>query len=57
MLKELTEQLYAQAQQIIDNAAKDTKAAHQRIRRATLQIAKIGKQYRRESVEADKAAK
>lgn len=57
MLKELTEKLYAQAQQIIDNAAKDSKAAHQRIRRATLQIAKIGKEYRRVSVEADKAAK
>lgn len=57
MLKELTEQLYAQAQQIIDSAAKDSKAAHQRIRRATLQIAKIGKEYRRVSVEADKAAK
>ena len=39
---------------IADAEKKPTKAAHQRMRAATLKIAKLGKEFRRLSVEADK---
>lgn len=55
-MKELTEQLVAQCNIILAEAAKkESKAGHARIRKATLAITKIGKEYRKASLEADKA--
>ena len=53
-MKELTNKLVALCGQIIKDSTADTKAAHQRIRKATSEIAKVGKEYRKASVEADK---
>lgn len=53
-MKELTNNLVALCEQILKDSKADTKAAHQRIRKATSQIAKIGKEYRKASIEADK---
>jgi len=43
------------AQVILNDIDKDSKAARQRVRKATLRIAKAGKAYRKASLEADKA--
>lgn len=53
-MEELKNQLVEQANIILESAQKDTKSAHARIRRATLAIQKIGKEYRKMSVEADR---
>lgn len=55
-MKELTKKLVAAASIIVADAEKNTKAAHARIRRATLEIAKLGKEYRKASIAEDKAA-
>ena len=38
------------------DAGKDSKAAHARMRKATLAIAKLGKEFRHKSLAADKNA-
>ncbi len=53
-MKNLIDKLVENANIIIADSQKDTKAAHARIRKATLEIAKIGKEYRKASIEADK---
>lgn len=53
-MKEITNNLVALCEQIIKDSQAETKAAHQRIRKATSQIAKLGKEYRKLSIEADK---
>jgi hypothetical protein len=55
-MKELENQIVELCQGFIADSAKDSKAARQRMRRATLQIAKLGKEYRKLSIEADKKA-
>ncbi len=52
-MKKLASELAEQANIILANVDKETKAAHARIRRATLAIQKIGKEYRKASIEAD----
>lgn len=47
--------LAEQAQIILNDINKDNKAAHARVRKATLAIQKLGKEYRRLSIEEDKA--
>ena len=55
-MKEILDQLVAQCNVIIAEAAKkDSKAGHARIRKATLAFEKAGKEYRKVSIEADKA--
>ena len=54
-MKELEMQLAELGKTLAENCGKDTKAAHMRIRKATLEIAKLGKEYRKVSIEADKA--
>lgn len=55
-MEKITNELVAQCNLIVAEAAKKpSKAGHARIRKATLAIAKIGKEYRRLSLEADKA--
>ena len=39
---------------LADAEAKPSKAAHARMRKATLTIAKLGKEFRRLSIEADR---
>lgn len=53
-MKEITEKIVALCEAILADSQKETKAAHARIRKATLEIAKLGKEYRKESIEADK---
>ena len=53
-MENLINKLVENANIIITDSLKDTKAAHARIRKATLEIAKIGKEYRKVSIEADK---
>jgi len=48
-MKEITEKIVAQCEAILADSQKETKAAHARIRKA-----KLGKEYRKESIEADK---
>lgn len=55
-MEKIMNELAIQAGIIVAEAAKkDSKAGHQRIRKATLQIAKLGKEYRKLSIEADKS--
>ena len=54
-MKELYEKIAEQAKIILAEQGKDTKAGHKRIRSATIVIAKLGKEYRKLSIEADKA--
>lgn len=54
-MKELTETIVALCGQIIADSEKETKAAHQRIRKNLTALSKVGKEYRKASVEADKA--
>lgn len=54
-MKDLENRLSALCMSIAEDLGKDTKAAHARIRKATLEFAKIAKEYRKVSVEADKA--
>ena len=55
-MKELETQLMDAAAVIVNDVFKGTKAAHQRVRKATLEIARIGKEYRKASIAADKKA-
>ena len=52
-MEEIKNQLKEAAQTILNDIEKDTKAASQRVRKATLTIAKAGKEYRRLSLEAN----
>lgn len=54
-MKEIQNQIVEACKAFIADSEKDTKAARQRMRRATLQITKLGKQFRALSIEADKA--
>lgn len=58
-MKDLSNKIAEIAQLIIDDAQKfgtdkDSKAAHARVRKYTLELEKVGKEYRKASVEADK---
>lgn len=52
-MKDITNQLVELAKKLIEDAAKDNKAAHARVRKDTLQLSKLGKEYRRISLEQD----
>lgn len=55
-MKEIIEKIVAECNAFAADAAKKpTKAAYQRMRRNTLVIAKLGKEFRRLSIEASKA--
>lgn len=54
-MEELKNALRASAQAILNDIDNDTKAARRRVRKATLQVAKLGKDYRKASLETDKA--
>jgi len=54
-MEELKKGLLEQANIIAQDINKDTKAAQRRVRRATLAIAKLGKEYRKASLAAEKA--
>lgn len=54
-MKEIQDKIQQACLAFVNDAAKDSKAAHARMRKATLEIAKLGKEYRRLSIEADKA--
>lgn len=53
-MQELKKSLKDIAVAMIADLDKDSKAANARVRKATLQIAKIGKQFRAESIKAEK---
>lgn len=53
-MEELKNQILEQMNIFISNSEKDSKSAHARMRKATLSIAKLGKEYRRISIEEDK---
>jgi len=55
IMEELKKGLLEQANIIAQDINKDTKAAQRRVRRATLAIAKLGKEYRKASLAAEKA--
>lgn len=58
-LKETTNQLKRLASEIgkdLDKAAKGNKAAAQRVRVKTIELSKIGKVFRKESIAAEKKA-
>lgn len=50
----ITEQIKALCQSFLDDSAKDSKAARARMRKATIMIAKLGKEFRRLSIEEEK---
>ena len=53
-MENVKNQLIEQMQNFLENAAKKpSKAGHQRMRKATLTIAKLGKEFRRLSLEED----
>lgn len=56
-MQELEMKLAELCKGIVEDCGKNSKAAHQRIRKATLEIAKTGKLYRKASLEADNAEK
>ena len=53
-LEKLQNEIIAHMQNFMADAAKPSKAARQRQRKATLEIAKLGKQYRALSLEEDR---
>lgn len=54
-MKELIEKIVAQCDAIkADIVKEDNKAAAARVRKATLELEKLGKQYRKESIAAGK---
>jgi len=54
-LETVKSEIVNQMNQFIADAAKrPTKAAHQRMRKATLNLAKLGKEFRQLSLEEDK---
>lgn len=53
-MKENIEKIVAECQAFIDDSKKDSKAARARMRKNTLAIAKLGKEFRRLSLEADR---
>lgn len=53
-MNEVQKQLVDLMDGFIKDAAKPSKAAHQRMRAATLKIAKLGKDFRRLSLKEDK---
>lgn len=52
-MKDIENKIIEQMNIFIASAQKPSKAAHQRMRKATLQIAKLGKEFRRLSLEED----
>ena len=54
-MKELEERIAALCGEIIKDVEKNTKAAHARIRKATLNLEKVAREYRKASIAADKA--
>ncbi len=55
-MKEIQEKIAAICKSFIEDAeGKPSKAAHKRMRKATLEIAKLGKDFRRLSLEEDNA--
>lgn len=54
-MENIIKSLKAQAETIVNDIEKDSKAARRRVRKATLEISKLGKQYRKMSVGLDKA--
>ena len=52
-MNEIIEKIVAECNAFIADAQKPTKAAHKRMRRNTLAIAKLGKDFRRLSLEED----
>ena len=55
-MKEIQDKIQMACEAFIADAQKPSKAARQRMRRATLEIAKLGKEFRRLSIEEDKKA-
>lgn len=53
-MEKVQNQIIAACQAFIADAAKPSKAAHMRMRKATLEIARLGKEFRRLSLEEDK---
>ena len=53
-MEQIKQQLLEAAQVIINDIQKDTKVAAARVRKATLAISKIGKEYRKMSIAAQK---
>lgn len=53
-MDQLKLQLLEAAQVIVSDIQKDTKAASARVRKATLAVAKLGKEYRKLSIAAEK---
>lgn len=52
-MKEIKDKLVEQMSAFLADADKPTKAAHKRMRKATIEIAKLGKEFRRLSLEED----
>ena len=53
-MKETIEKIVTECQAFIADSNKNTKAAHARMRKNTLAIAKLGKEFRHLSLEEDK---
>lgn len=53
-MQELINKIAEQCQAFLDDSMKDSKVAHKRMRKATQTIAKLGKEFRKLSVEADR---
>ena len=53
-MNEIVKDLKAQAEIIVADIEKDSKASRRRVRKATLAIARLGREYRKKSVEMDK---
>lgn len=51
---ELKEQIKSVANAMLADIEKDTKAANARVRKATVQLAKLGKEFRKASIAAEK---
>lgn len=55
-MKEIIDQLKAECANFIAESEKSSKAAQRRMRKATLNIAKLGKEFRKLSIEEEKKA-
>lgn len=53
-MKEIKAQIKEVAAAMLADLEKDTKAANARVRKATLTLAKLGKDFRKASIEAEK---
>ena len=52
-MNEILDKILVLCDQIKEDAPKDSKAARKRIRKATLELNRLGKEYRKLSIEAD----